>query len=517
MAGLVARAGVDMGRRLIRPDRHNPLGYFEDQAVVDLHRGVFARGLPANAEGHLDWGWTVEEHAITTEARGHLTATARSLEAARRHQDRPWGFKDPRATLFLDVWDTLLPDARYVLVYRRPWLVADSMQRLGADVFLRHPTWGYRIWQYYNRRLLDFFLRHRDRAVLIAADALPGALDDVATTLERRLDLAVPIDQLRAGFAPDLLRRAPAADPMDRLFEAGLPSFYALFRDLNEAADLPAPTARPRLQVPGWTTKVVGTPEVSVITATRNDAWMLLDALASLEAHSGDPLEVLIVNDGTDDAESLVTLAGLRALGYRILDQAHAGLAAARNRGIAAARGQYIFPLDADNRWAASFLAGALAVLRVQPQVGVVYGDRHLFGLASGRLTVAAPDVDRLLRNNYIDAAALFRREMWEQTGGYDERLPVCEDWEFWVHALSRGWQFTRLDEICVEYRVRPNSMSRQDGMAALWAQARAHVRRKHRSWITTRQRQAAADRYQRWGMRLRRALPHWLTRDEPA
>lgn len=60
-----------------------------------------------------------------------------------------------------------------MLVYRKPWLVADSIQRLGADVFLRHPTWGYRIWQYYNTRLLDFYLRHRDRCLLIATDALP--------------------------------------------------------------------------------------------------------------------------------------------------------------------------------------------------------------------------------------------------------------------------------------------------------------------------------------------------------
>ena len=69
--------------------------------------------------------------------------------------------------MLLDFWDARLPDARYVIVYRAPWDVSDSMQRLGAAEFLSHPEFAYRIWHHYNRVLLAFARRHRDRIVAL--------------------------------------------------------------------------------------------------------------------------------------------------------------------------------------------------------------------------------------------------------------------------------------------------------------------------------------------------------------
>ena len=70
-------------------------------------------------------------------------------------------------------------------------------------------------------------------------------------------------------------------------------------------------------------------------------------------------------------------------------------------------------------------------------------------------------DRRRLLERNYIDACAAFRREVWEQNGGYDPDMPVWTDWDFWLGACRRGWVFEYVPEITFEYRVRNDSMSR--------------------------------------------------------
>jgi hypothetical protein len=67
----------------------------------------------------------------------------------------------------------------------------------------------------------------------------------------------------------------------------------------------------------------------------------------------------------------------------------------------------------------------------------------------------------QLVKENYIDACALYRKSVWESVNGYDERMPWMgwEDWEFWMRVAVRGWQFAHVDEIAFDYRVRRGSM----------------------------------------------------------
>src|SRR5436305_2564424 len=161
VAAFLAAAGIDMGGRLLPADAGNPRGYFEDLEVVELNAATLRAAVPADEPGHADWGWTESERFDPGVLAGHLAA-ASALAAKRAGRGRPWGFKDPRTTVLLDAWDEALSGlgARYVLVYRLPWEVAESMPRLGAPVFLDHPEHAYRIWSFYNRRLLDFRRRH---------------------------------------------------------------------------------------------------------------------------------------------------------------------------------------------------------------------------------------------------------------------------------------------------------------------------------------------------------------------
>ena len=212
-----------------------------------------------------------------------------------------------------------------------------------------------------------------------------------------------------------------------------------------------------------------GVTELSIVIPTYNDAVFLVEALASVDSCTLGRFEVLVLDDGSTCPESLEVLSRLREAGYEVSRQENGGLSKARNTLIRRAKGRFILPLDADNKLVPGFIERALRAFDDDPGLGVVYGDRRLFGAASG--VVVVPDFDPLdnLNGNEIDACAVYRREVWEDVGGYDEQLRCLEDWEFWVHAGKRGWRFWHLSGVAFEYRVRPGSLSRVNVRASDW------------------------------------------------
>src|SRR5436305_11325205 len=152
-------------------------------------------------------------------------------------------------------------------------------------------------------------------------------------------------------------------------------------------------------------------------------------------------------------------LSALRDAWHRVIEQPHAGLSAARNRGIAASTGDYFLPLDADNRLLPGFAAEAVALLDAEAAAGVVYGDRREFGVRRGDVAVPELDLPTLLWSNYIDACAVVRRAVWRDAGGYDVAFTDWEDWDFWLGAVGRGWRFLHLPRPAFEYRIRPGSL----------------------------------------------------------
>lgn len=480
-AGLLARMGVGMGERLVPADSRNPRGYFEDVDVVRFHQTAFRACLADAEAGHPDWGWTPQV-TVQAEELAKWKPEARLLVERRAASGRPWGFKDPRATVVLDFWDPLLSAPVYVGMYRDPSRVADSMQRLGASVFLENQGYAWSIWTFYNRRLLDFVRRHRDRCILVNVDALGGSLDVLPGLLRERLRLPVDDADLLGHYAPDLLRGEKQAGRPPAIWRRVWEESAALLDELDSIADLPAP----RESSGGGPTQPCAFPqrtrasEVSIVIPTHDDAVSLVEALASAEACTAGQHEILVLDDGTTDPESLWILDRLRAAGRPVLRQPNAGLAAARNALIEAASGRYILPLDADNRLCPGFIERALAAFHDDPRLGVVYGDRTLFGAQAGRLHVPDFDLRSMVNRNEIDACAMFSRDLWNDVGGYDAELRGFEDWEFWLHAGKRGWKFLHLPEVALEYRVRPNSLLAQCHTPAGYRTFRRRLWQRH-------------------------------------
>jgi len=206
----------------------------------------------------------------------------------------------------------------------------------------------------------------------------------------------------------------------------------------------------------------VGSGNVSIIIACYNQGAILRETLASLEkVRNANLIEVIIVNDGSSEAETARILDELAETGYCVASQPNRGLGAARNAGIQLAKGEFILPLASDNRLRDVYLNEGVSLLRRNPNIGVIYSDAEYFGERSGRWQVPEFDLLSLIRGNFIGACALFRKKLWEEVGGYDERMPWIgwEDWDFWLHAAYYGASFVHLPKVGFDHRVQNDSL----------------------------------------------------------
>lgn len=203
------------------------------------------------------------------------------------------------------------------------------------------------------------------------------------------------------------------------------------------------------------------TPVVSVVIPCYNHGQYLDEALQSVRTATG-PLhvETLIVNDGSTDPFTIEKLLSVEAQGYTVIHQDNKGLSAARNTGIRKANASIIVPLDSDNRLQPNSLQQWIHAFEAHPDAAVIYGDRQLFDHQTDCVTVGDFNLQKLMLGNYIDACAAFRKEVWNVTGGYDERMRTgWEDWEFWLHAAFKGFRFLYQPQIRFDYRVHTDSM----------------------------------------------------------
>jgi glycosyltransferase involved in cell wall biosynthesis len=185
---------------------------------------------------------------------------------------------------------------------------------------------------------------------------------------------------------------------------------------------------------------------------------MLCEARASAEEVRNDSvIAVIIVDDGSYEAGTIQILKKASEAGYCVVSQPNRGVSAARNAAIRLATGEFILPLDSDNRLRDVYLTEGVSLLKHDPSIGVVYTDAEYFGERSGRWDVPEFDLLSLSRWNFIDVCALYRKRLWGDVGGYDERklLMGFEGWDFWLRVSRHGSRFAHVPKIGFDYRVR--------------------------------------------------------------
>jgi FkbM family methyltransferase len=242
-ASFFQELGITMGADLYRADRNNQRGYFEDLDFLEFQRRILIECSDRDSPGWADWGWTESEN-LDRQKFFKYRQDAESL-ISKRELGTAWGWKDPRTTLMLDFWQELIPDARFLLVYRYPWDVADSILRLNAPVFSTNPDYPLRIWQYYNQALLDFYRLHADRCILVSINGFLGNCDRLLELLEAKFDLKIPKQQSNHALAKvydaqlfgELDWQHPTAQGIQQL----VPESLKLLGELDYIADLPSP------------------------------------------------------------------------------------------------------------------------------------------------------------------------------------------------------------------------------------------------------------------------------------
>jgi glycosyltransferase involved in cell wall biosynthesis len=203
-------------------------------------------------------------------------------------------------------------------------------------------------------------------------------------------------------------------------------------------------------------------PRVSIIIPCYNHGHYIREAIQSVEKCNDKSLyEIIIVNDGSTDAPTIDTLRKLTAEGYHVINQANQGLGRTRNNGIKVAAGEYILPLDSDNRIRPEYIIESIKIMDRKPDIAMVYGDAEFFEGKTGRHIIGEFNLQQLMLENRIDACAVFRKSVWEAVGGYDEKMPVMgfEDWDLWLNMTFKNYKFYYINEIMYDYRVVANSM----------------------------------------------------------
>jgi GT2 family glycosyltransferase len=185
------------------------------------------------------------------------------------------------------------------------------------------------------------------------------------------------------------------------------------------------------------------TPLVSVVIPAFNRAWCLGEAVESVLSQEFSGFELIVVDDGSaDETPRLLERYG-RSI--RVLRQGNQGVSAARNAGIAAARGELIAFLDSDDLWLPGKLPCQVDFFRCHPDALICQTEE--LWVRNGRRVnpgrrhrkrggmIFAPSLDLCLVS---PSAVMVRRTLFEQVGLFDESLPACEDYDLWLRVSSR-------------------------------------------------------------------------------
>ncbi len=222
--------------------------------------------------------------------------------------------------------------------------------------------------------------------------------------------------------------------------------------------------------------------QISVIVPAYNVAPFIGEALASLQAQTLGAFEAIIVDDGSTDATVDAIAPFLTDPRFRLIRTGNAGLAAARNVGIADVRTPYVAMLDSDDRYRPAYLQKMLARISGKPRVDFVTCDAESFVEGSDhrerfsdRYAQAEPITLATLLTDLTKVFGLctIRTDALRNVGGYDPALRAAEDLDLWLRLLGAGHVGGLVPEILVEYRRRAGSLS-DDRARLMSATARA-------------------------------------------
>lgn len=201
-------------------------------------------------------------------------------------------------------------------------------------------------------------------------------------------------------------------------------------------------------------------PAVSVIIPSYNLGKYLPETLESVAAQTFTDWECIIVENGSKDgSRQLVNEWCARDSRFVAeLFSENKGVAAARNRGLEMAKGEYILFLDADDLITPGYMASAVAAFEANPSLTVVYGQAERFGAKTSWEELPPFSMETMLASNCLYISCFFRKR---QAASFDPAFKTgFEDWDFWLSVLENAHspKVLCLPSLCFRYRTRRGS-----------------------------------------------------------
>ena len=206
-------------------------------------------------------------------------------------------------------------------------------------------------------------------------------------------------------------------------------------------------------------------PLISVVIPCFNDGNYLPETISKLGLQTNQSFEIIIVNDGSTDNNTLQVLDQLAEQpNITVLHKENGRMSSARNHGVNHAKGKYIAALDADDYFDPSFFAKAVAILEQEPNTAVVTSYIKYFGNKTGISKPRGGNAFNFLFSSECPACAIVRKSCWEEVGGYDEQMKMgYEDWEFYIRITKLGWFVEVIQEKLLYYRQTAGSTHKND------------------------------------------------------
>ncbi|MFH1131085.1 MAG: glycosyltransferase [Pseudomonadota bacterium] len=227
--------------------------------------------------------------------------------------------------------------------------------------------------------------------------------------------------------------------------------------------------------------------QVAVIIICCDLGRYLEQAVKSVLEQTQPPAELLIVDDGSTDLCTKEVLLQMEQLGHRVLRTTNRGVSAARNFGISQTTSPLLVLLDADDVLEPPYLEKAAIHLGEESEYDFVSCAVHSFGAADFVWTPVQPDLIRSIAFGTVHVSSMFRRQVWQTVGGFEEATEVFEDLDFWTSALEQGFKGYVLEEPLLRCRVRPDSRYRWTIQPERYLRIMNHFYQKH--WDTVSKR----------------------------
>jgi hypothetical protein len=241
-------------------------------------------------------------------------------------------------------------------------------------------------------------------------------------------------------------------------------------------------------------------PLVSVIIPAFKVAGFIAETLSSVLAQTFSAYEIIVINDGSPDTETLEQNMVSFSQFVNYIKQENRGAGAARNAGLRAAQGEFVAFLDGDDLWLPEFLQEQLRLIQSDGGYDLVYADAiNITENGRSRITNMQLNpsdgpvtAESLIAGkcNIITSSVVARRAVIEAAGLFDEGFPNSQDYDLWLRLAKHGARMTYQKRVLFERRIYEGSLA-SDPIKSFTGEIRVLEKTARRSDLTKTEREA--------------------------